>query len=318
MKDLRNQRFGRLTVIGEPVTFINSRNRKERKWPCRCDCGTEKYILERTLLYDGAKSCGCLQRENSAKAATLDLQGKTFGELTALHVAKDHSRDSRGGIWWHCKCSCGNEIDVLASLLATGRKTHCGCKADPHYYSIDISGRKFGRLTAHHPLMKRDAKGSVIWHCVCDCGNEVDLSYNVLMYSDIRSCGCWKRERESKLGELLTHVDGTSIDMIKSKKVPMDNTSGYRGVYLVNRKYIAKIVFQKKQYHLGSFDNIEDAAKARKEAEALLFDRVSEHYAKWKRKAQTEPEWAEQNPVQILVSKSSVGELEVELLPNGL
>lgn len=315
MKELKNRRFGRLTVIGGPETFINSRNRKERKWLCRCDCGTEKYILERTLLYDGVKSCGCLARENSVKAIALDLQGETFGEITVLSVASDHPKDSRGGIWWHCRCSCGSELEVLASLLATGRKTHCGCKADPRYHTIDISGRKFDRLTAKYPLRERDAKGGVIWHCVCDCGNEVDLSYNVLMYSDIRSCGCWKRERESKLGEMLTHVDGTSIDMIKSKKIPKDNTTGYRGVYFIKGKYVAKIVFQKKQYNLGTYDNIEDAARARGEAEELLFDGTAEHYAKWKAKAANDPVWAEQNPVQIVVSKNDIGKLEVELLP---
>ena len=41
-------------------------------------------------------------------------------------------------------------------------------------------------------------------------------------------------------------VDGTSIDAIRSKKVPKDNTTGYKGVYLIRGKYVAKIVFQKK------------------------------------------------------------------------
>ena len=171
VKDLKNQRFGQLTVIGDYITIRNTRNRQERKWLCLCDCGTEKYILERSLLHGGTKSCGCSTRINSAKANAYDLHGKTFGELEVLNIAKDHPKDARGGVWWHCRCSCGNEIDVLASLLATGRKTHCGCKADPQYYSVDISDRQFGRLTAKYPLKDRDRKGGVVWHCKCECGN---------------------------------------------------------------------------------------------------------------------------------------------------
>lgn len=234
---------------------------------------------------------------------------------TLLTNTTDHPKDARGGIWWHCRCSCGNEIDVLGTLLATGRKTHCGCKADPQYYSADIAGQKIGRLTALYPLNERDGKGAVMWRCKCECGNEVEYSYNVLMYSEIRSCGCWKRERESKLGDLITRVDGTSIDMIKSKKLPADNTSGVKGVYFQKGKWIAKIVFQQKQYHLGRYDNIEEAAQARKEAEELLFDGAAAHYSRWKAKADVDPEWASQNPVHILVSKKSISELNVVFLP---
>lgn len=184
VKDLKNQRFGQLTVIRNYITITNTRNRQERKWLCRCDCGTEKYILERSLLYGGTKSCGCQRREH-----------------------------------------------------------------------------------------------------------------------------------EQSLSTYLTHVNGTSLDMIRSKKVPNDNTTGYRGVYLIKGKYVAKIVFQKKAYYLGVYDDIEEAAQARKEAEELLFDGATAHYERWKSKADADPEWAEQNPVQILVSKKSASELSVVFLP---
>ena len=50
------------------------------------------------------------------------------------------------------------------------------------------------------------------------------------------------------------------MDALKSKKVPTDNTTGYKGVYLIRGKYVAKIVFQKKQYFLGTYENIEDCS----------------------------------------------------------
>lgn len=315
IKSLINQKFGRWTVIGSYITFKNSKNKTERKWLCRCDCGTEKYVLERSLLFGGSKSCGCNTTENWIKAVAYDLKDKTYGDLTVICKAEKQKRDTRGGIWWTCKCSCGNEVDVLASLLVTGRKTHCGCKAEPKYYSVDIRERQFDRLTAKYPLSQRDCKGGVIWHCVCKCGNEVDIPYNWLVHNGIRSCGCWKRERETNLTELLTHISGTSIDAIKSKKIRVDSTTGVTGVYLQKGKYVAKIVFQSKQYQLGKFDNIADAIKARKNDEALLFDGSVAHYERWKAKAGTDPEWAENNPVEIVVSRNSSGELAVTFLP---
>lgn len=300
---------GLWTVLGPYVVTPKG----EKKYLCRCDCGTERYVLERSLRYGGSKSCGCETRKRALQVNAYDLNGREFEDLKVLYKAQVHKKDKRGGIWWHCRCSCGNEIDVLASLLVTGRKTHCGCKADPKYHYVDIADRAFEHLTAKY-IVKRE-KGTVYWHCICDCGNEVDISYNDLVYSNRKSCGCKKEEHEQNLGRLLTHIDGTSLDMIKSKKLPTDNTSGVKGVYYQKGKWIAKIVFQQKQYHLGQYENIEDAAKARKEAEELLFDGVAAHYARWKAKADTDPEWAVQNPVKILVTKKSTSELAVTLLP---
>ena len=71
----------------------------------------------------------------------------------------------------------------------------------------------------------------------------------------------------------------------------------------------------KKQYHLGRYDTIEDAAEARREAEELLFDAVASYYERWKEKADADPVWAEENPIMITVHKKSVSELDVVLLP---
>lgn len=53
----------------------------------------------------------------------------------------------------------------------------------------DLSGQKFGLLTAVYPTERRDHRGSVYWHCVCECGNEIDVSAGALMDGNNRSCG---------------------------------------------------------------------------------------------------------------------------------
>lgn len=306
------KKIERWTIVGDSVAS----ERGERKWLCRCDCGTERYVLERSLTYGGSKSCGCLRKECSEKANSLgDLTGKLYGGLTVLHKA-EHQRKN-GGVWWTCRCNCGNLYDVPGSLLVTGRRTHCGNFENhpKNYASADITGKRIYRLTALYPLKERGNRGDVLWHCRCDCGNEVDIPYNNLVHCNTRSCGCQKKEHDKKLSSFLTHVAGTSLDMVKSKKIPTDNTTGYRGVYLIKGKYVAKIVFQKKAYYLGTFDDITAAAEARKEAEELLFDGSAAFYEQWSEKANADPEWAAQHPVQIYVGKDASGRLTVTFLP---
>lgn len=288
-------------------TVLDSREktaRGENKWLCRCQCGTERYVLERSLRCGGSLSCGCGRR----KEAENDLTGRKFGALTVV--------ERTGPDQWLCRCDCGGECTVQGSILLSGKKTHCPSRAhQKNYRYTDIAGQRFGRLTALYPARRQDKCGSVIWKCRCDCGSLVEVSYNTLVYSNKKSCGCQKKEHDRKLQTFLTHVAGTSVDMLKSKKLPSDNTTGYKGVYRIRGKYVAKIVFQKKQYLLGSYENIEDAAEARKEAEEVLFDGVAEHYEKWKEYAQADPDWAARNPIQVIVDQSEQ-KLRVTMLPD--
>ncbi len=291
------QKIGRWTVLDD---YIKVR-RGEKKWLCRCECGTERYVLERSLKHGASQSCGCLRKEAAEKAVAHDLAGKTFGDLTVKErSALSHKN---GGIWWICECSCSNMCEVPATLLVKGRKTHCGGKNhEKNYFYTDITGQRFGRLVALHHTDKRDSTGGVIWYCRCDCGNEIDVPYNNLVYTNQQSCGCKKKEHDQLLGKLQTRVDGTSLDIIKSKKVPTDNTTGYKGVYLIKGKYVAKINFQKKAYYLGSFNSIEEAHEARLDAEEALFQPTLEYHARWQEKADADPAWAAENPMKITVS----------------
>lgn len=300
--------IGRWTVLDDYTVTP----RGEKKWLCRCQCGSQRYVLERSLKYGESGSCGCLARERVRKAVSSELLGQTFGDLKV--VGRRRKRSNKGE-FWTCLCKCGYTCEATASELRSGKKTHCGCQTEKSYAYVDITNQKFGRLTALYPTEKRARNGSVIWHLRCECGREVDAPYNDLVYANLKSCGCQKKEHDKKLHTLLTHVDGTSVDMLKSKKIPTDNTTGYKGVYLIRGKYIAKIVFQKKQYFLGTYEKIEDAAAARKEAEEVLFDGVAEHYQKWKNYADLDPAWAREHPISISVKQENQ-KLCVTMLPD--
>lgn len=54
----------------------------------------------------------------------------------------------------------------------------------------DLTGQRFGRLTAIEPI-GRYKNGEVIWKCLCDCGNEVEVRSGNLRSEHTKSCGCY-------------------------------------------------------------------------------------------------------------------------------
>jgi hypothetical protein len=57
---------------------------------------------------------------------------------------------------------------------------------------IDLTGRKFGRLTVVDIAHKKN--GIVYWNCQCDCGNKKNVSGIDLKNGHTKSCGCYNRE----------------------------------------------------------------------------------------------------------------------------
>ncbi|MBQ4060553.1 MAG: hypothetical protein IJD46_00865 [Bacilli bacterium] len=126
--DLTGKRFGKLLVLGEPQNGTRG-----TIWKCLCDCGTICYKVSADLIHGNVKSCGCYKAD--LHSTMNDLTGQTFGELTALFsdtVAKDGQRI------WHCRCSCGKEIDVRAGALRSGKTKSCGCKTSKGNLTIRL------------------------------------------------------------------------------------------------------------------------------------------------------------------------------------
>lgn len=62
----------------------------------------------------------------------------------------------------------------------------------------DISGQKFGRLTAIRLADSSKVK-SIKWLCVCDCGKEKDIFGINLRSGLTQSCGCIQKEKTSNI-----------------------------------------------------------------------------------------------------------------------
>mgnify|MGYP006873014442 CR=1 FL=1 len=57
---------------------------------------------------------------------------------------------------------------------------------------VDLTGKKFGRLMPQYYI-----KGGK-WHCICECGNELDVDTRNLNSGHTKSCGCLNKEINSK------------------------------------------------------------------------------------------------------------------------
>lgn len=70
----------------------------------------------------------------------------------------------------------------------------------------DLTGQRFDRLVALEIAGRKC--GKVVWKCKCDCGNETFVMSNNLVSEKTHSCGCYKKERQTKWGE------STLIDIV--------------------------------------------------------------------------------------------------------
>ena len=68
---------------------------------------------------------------------------------------------------------------------------------------VDIVGKRFSRLIVLDKTNKRMGR-TMIWKCVCDCGNETFVSTGHLRSGHTTSCGCYQVENRKIYLELRT------------------------------------------------------------------------------------------------------------------
>lgn len=143
-------------------------------------------------------------------------------------------------------------------------------------YNIDdYIGKKFNHLTLIKNLNKIDKRNSKLALFKCDCGNIKELVFTQVLNNNIKTCGCKRgflnqKAKEKQQNSLLTTYTNKAIKSNKSTKI--------RGISKVNNSYRVRIQINKKSKHIGYFDNIEDAIKAREEAEEKYFKPILDKY----------------------------------------
>lgn len=115
---------------------------------------------------------------------------KIGDQVGLLTVAEATEYRKSGYVVWRCRCECGGEIFLDTRCLQRGTVKDCGCQTVVRPGQKDISGLRFGKLTALSPTEERGYGGSTIWLCKCDCGNEVKAELKQLTSGCMKSCGC--------------------------------------------------------------------------------------------------------------------------------
>lgn len=106
--DLTGQRFGRLVALKQVARGPDGRIR----WLCRCDCGTERITMAKSLRQRATRSCGCLLRERTVERCT--IHG---------HSARSRTRTYRS--WREAKTRCFNPKAARFKLYGGRGITMC-------------------------------------------------------------------------------------------------------------------------------------------------------------------------------------------------
>lgn len=185
--DITGQKFGRWTALS-----LAPKRGRRTYWLCRCDCGTIKEVEVTNLRNGKTLSCGCFSAEIAKENNSKDLTGQRFGKLTVLKRIYGYDK-----VYWDCKCDCGNYTRVITSCLTGGHTKSCGCIT----LLKDISGQRFGKLLVKYRTGDKD--GRTMWHCLCDCGKEVDVRRDSLLFGTKKSCGCILSNGEIMVRDIL-------------------------------------------------------------------------------------------------------------------
>lgn len=286
-EDLTNQTFGKLTVLNRSEDKVYSSGKTEVSWNVRCECGKEFPITTSNLKRNKGGCRECTRYFD-------DLTGQKFGKLTVVERGENYiDKDGASHIRWWCKCDCGNPKLVLkrAHDLKEGKIVSCGCfqsekarqlaKNNIKRNHYDLSGEYgIGWTNKGEPFFfdieDYDTIKNFTW-CIYN-GYVVDRNMNS-MHDVIM---------QQSTGLIVDHIHGnetrndnrkcnlrigTVQQNIFNREPTKANTSGVTGVYYdkTNDRWIARICYNYKDIHLGTFKEKEDAIKARLKAEDEYF-----------------------------------------------
>lgn len=186
--DLTNQIFGKLTVLERDWSKKN--NKQGAYWFCKCSCGNPNLVSIRgsNLRNGHTTTCGMCD--------FYKILGQRFGKLVVI------ANGTKTG-YALCQCDCNNTCEVTRNHLLKGHTRSCGCLKIEQQKEKMI-GRRYGKLTVLEDSGRRDYKQTIIWRCLCDCGNITYANTDILNKGEKKSCGCLGQScGERQIEELL-------------------------------------------------------------------------------------------------------------------
>lgn len=233
--DLSGQKIGDILIL-----YRSTQPGMPIKYMCKCICGNEFEARGNDIKLGKTKSCGCLRSKTARYKDFVDLTGKVFGKLTVINEVTNINKN---GIYWHCKCECGNELDVLGSALKSGNTQSCGCSRKNNFtFSKNLIGLKFGKLTVIDKTEER-INDNIVWNCKCDCGNYKKVYTNLLTQGKVKSCGC-----------LISYGEEIIKDILILNKIPFEQQKTFETCRFPDTNALAKFDFFIDNKYLVEFD----------------------------------------------------------------
>lgn len=116
--NLKDQIFGYWKVLEQDIP--TSKEKHLSYWICECQLCGDIHSIRGTALKN-AKTTKCVKC--AAKARIEDETNNEYGELKVIGPAENNNGPRA---MWHCKCSCGNFIDVSGTDLRGKKVLSCG------------------------------------------------------------------------------------------------------------------------------------------------------------------------------------------------
>ena len=163
---------------------------------------------------------------------TGDIIGKyglIYIEETVPHITAG-GRKMRQAIFECPHCKDRTHFVTTIANVKQNKTTSCGCrrrniaKINGKKTIRNLKGKKIGKLTILYDSGKRQ-DGHVVWHCICDCGNEIDVCQNNIVRG-IQSCGCSKSKGETVISLILNNLN-IKFDKEKTFKECINPKTGY-------------------------------------------------------------------------------------------
>jgi hypothetical protein len=291
------KKFGKLEVLRElPAVRDNGGNL--RRWmEVKCDCGK---VVEKKLKYlknGDTTSCGkCVYEvvDKSTKGLPIvaldpldDELEMIGGKYQAWLVLSAGFRRGTARMM-KVRCVCGTEQYVCKSVLISGQNKSCGCE----------SRERISEAIRTHGMA--GSKPYRIWaNMRSRCNNPNSTFFLNYGGRGINHQDSWEDFEAFWADMGSSYVEGLELDRIDvdggycvencrwaddstqayNQRQHKNNTSGKTGVVLNKRTghWVSKINVENERIYLGTFVKLEDAIKAREEAEIKYYGELKGH-----------------------------------------
>ena len=174
----------------------------------QCHCGTIKEVRLSYILDNFVKDCGCEHKkrlQESVKKKYEHLIGTQINDWTILDIIPPDGDNHITFV--KCQCVCGTIRNVSTLNLFHGQSKNCGCGRKRSIHEVctkNLVGQRFGKLLVIKMLEERNNDNRIMYKCLCDCGNEVNVSGHCLTQKHTLSCGCTSSHSNAYINKLLT------------------------------------------------------------------------------------------------------------------